>query len=272
MIKRAMLLGAVLFTMSTAAAENVGFSYLGICNRTWQCEESLQAYRHSRVIRTGWLEQSFGRACPCVQTLLKDKRRKEVRVHVVNGPCMRNRRCARGEVFYGFTVAKANRDLKRPDSRIAKRFERAVIRLRERLSAARGGLVCYVSPVLEADIGEDQRLALHRIAGAYLPYCTLVDNPHRRPCLPNTVCEHHGDQANVKAPCITDLDGVSAYDTDVSKYLRRTSKCDLSYLWTHSFNCNDAGASFSGKPSDRNCRQAPSDIERLVRWLRVNYK
>lgn len=269
---KALLLVASILFAGTASAENVGMSYLGICNPTWPCESSLNAFRYTPTIRTGWLEQTFGRACPCADKLLQDKRPKEIRVHIANGPCMRNRRCSRGEVFHGFTVASANRDLKRPDSTIAKRFEKIVQRLKDRLEKARGALVCYVSPVLEADIGEEQRKALHRIAGAYLPACTLVDSPHKRPCLPDTVCETHGAGAPARTPCIADLDGVSAYDTHLPTYLRKAAKCDIAYLWAHGFNCNEQGASFSGPPSRRNCAGATEDIEKLVKWLRATYR
>lgn len=269
---KALLLAASILTTGTASAENVGLSYLGICNPTWPCESSLNAFRHSDTIRTGWLEQSFGVACPCADKLLRDKRPKEVRIHLANGPCLRNRRCSRGEVFHGFTVAKANRDLKREGSKIAQRVAKIAQRVRERLSRARGALVCYISPVLEADIGEQQRRALHRIAGAYLPHCTLVDSPHKRPCLPNTVCEAHGDTPTLKSPCIADLDGVSAYDTHVPSYLRRFAKCDIAYLWAHGFNCNEKGASFSGPPAARNCAGATQDIDKLVKWLRATYR
>lgn len=266
------VLGFAVFLAGSASAENVGLSYLGICNPTWRCERSLNAFRYSDTIRTGWIEQTFGRACPCADQLLQDERLKEIRVHLANGPCMRNARCARGEVFYGFTVASANRDLKRPNSTIAKRFKKLAERLKERLSRARGALVCYVSPIMEADVKERQRLILHRIAGAYLPHCTLVDNPHKRPCLPDTVCEQHGPAVTVKAPCITDLDGVSAYDTHVPTYLRSSAKCDLSFLWAHGFNCNKREESFAGEPSKRNCRGASDDIDRLVKWLRATYR
>lgn len=266
------VLGLVVFFARTASAENVGLSYLGICNKTWRCDKSLSAYDDLPTIRTGWIEQTFGRACPCADKLLQDERLKEIRVHLANGPCLRNARCSRGEVFYGFTVASANRDLKRPNSTIAKRFKKLAERLKQRLQRARGALVCYVSPIMEADIKERQRLTLHRIAGAYLPHCTLVDNPYKRPCLPDTVCEQHGATVTVKPPCITDLDGVSAYDTDVPMYLRSSAKCDLSFLWTHGFNCNKQGESFSGEPSKRDCRPAAADIDRLVKWLRTTFR
>lgn len=269
---KALLFGVAFWLIPSAAAENVGLSYLGICNRTWPCEASLKAYDKLPVIRTGWLEQSFGVSCRCADKLLRDKRPKEVRIHLVNGACLRNRRCGRGEVFHGFTIPKANRDLKRADSTIAQRVKRIAQRVRERLKQSRGALTCYVSPVLEGDINEDSRKALHRVAGAYLPNCTLVDSPHRRPCLPNTVCEAHGENPKLKRPCIADLDGVSAYDTHLPTYLRRTAKCDLSYLWAHGFNCNKQGASFSGPPSARNCAGATQDIEKLVKWLRATYR
>lgn len=267
-----LVLGLAVFLAGSASAENVGLSYLGICNPTWPCESSLNAFRYTDIIRTGWIEQTFGSRCTCADELLQDERPKEIRVHLANGPCLRNARCGRGEVFYGFSVASANRDLQRPTSTIAKRFEKLAKRLKERLQRARGALICYISPIMEADIRERQRLTLHRIAGAYLPNCTLVDNPHKRPCLPDTVCEQHGPTVAVKPPCITDLDGVSAYDTHVPTYLRSSAKCDLSFLWTHGFNCNKQGESFSGEPSKRDCRGVSNDIERLVKWLRTTFR
>jgi len=259
-------------TSSVATAQGVGLSYLGICNKTWPCQKSLSAYKGHPVIRTGWLEQSFGSSCPCADAILADRRPKEVRIHVANGPCMRNRRCGRHEVFSGFTVSGAHRDLKRATSRIVGRMGAILERIRARLEKSRGGVTCYLSPVLESDLNEEARLLLHRLAGAYLPQCTLVDSPHRDRCLSGFVCEKHGDKPNLRAPCISDLDGISARDVDAAQFLARTRSCDLRFVWAHGFNCNGSGSSWAGDPIKRDCKRAGPDIEALSRWLHRTYR
>lgn len=260
---------AVVAYSTACHAQQTAMSYIALCSQSWPCDESLKAYEGLPVIRTGWLERSFAADCACADTLLQDERPKEIRVHLSNGPCMRNRRCGRHEIFFGYTIASANRAIMRPQSRLVRRYKRQVERLGERLGSSRGGLSCYVSPVLEADINERARKELHRLAGAYLPQCVLVDNPLKRRCIPGMVCEKHGPEPTLQKPCIADLDGISAFDTDPAAFLERTQHCDLSFLWAHGFNCNARGQSFAGDPLKRDCSVATEDIFSLTRWLRT---
>jgi hypothetical protein len=263
---------ALVACSTVAHAQQTAMSYLALCGKSWPCAESLRAYDGLPVIRTGWLERSFASDCACAETILQDERPKEIRVHLANGPCMRNRRCGRHEVFFGYTIASANRAAMRPESRLVRRYRQQLERLGVRLGSSRGGLSCYVSPVLEADINEGARKELHRLAGAYLPHCTLVDNPLRRRCIPGMVCEKHGPEPKLQSPCIADLDGVSAYETDPALFIERTKHCDLSFLWAHGFNCNPRGESFVADPLKRDCSVAREDIFSLTRWLRNTFR
>jgi hypothetical protein len=258
-------------TCSVARAE-VGLSYLGMCQPTWMCRASLKAFDNVPVIRTGWLENTFGDDCPCVSQLLNDERPKEVRVHIANGPCMRNRRCGRYEIFYGHTIASSNRAIKRGDKRLLGKFERVLAKLAGRLAGSRGPLTCYVSPVLESDNDIETRRLLHRLTASYLPSCTLVDNPLRGSCLRGAVCERHGPTPGLTRPCVADLDGSTVDKNSVATFLRTTRHCDMSLVWSLGLNCNGHHTSGFIDPRKRNCVQNRADYRELAGWLHREFR
>lgn len=266
------LILALITTCSSARAQTVALSTLGMCHPKWPCSALIEAYKGLPVIRFGWLEQTFGEACPCVDRLLQDERPKEIRVHVANGPCLRNNRCGSYEIFHGFRIVSAGGAVRNPRSRVVRKFTRVLDRLRARLEKSRGPLTCYVSPVLESDFDGRTRKILHSLTASYLPGCTLVDNPLRGKCIGGTVCERHGPNPGLTSPCIADLDGIDAKEVSVPEYLRQTKSCDMSFVWSAGLNCNSHHASAFVDPRKRNCAQSGADIEALVRWLRREFR
>jgi hypothetical protein len=256
----------ILATCATARAE-AGLSYLALCQRTWPCAKSLAAFDGTDTIRTGWLEGTFGSVCSCANTFLKDPRPKVIRVHLANGPCLRNGRCGRYEVFYGQTVASANRRIKQGDRRLLSRFATAAKRLARRLASSTAPLTCYVSPVLESDFDREARTRLASITARYLPGCRLVDNPTRGECIRGSLCERHGLFPRLSSPCIADLDGTIASDSEKEQFLSRTSSCDLSFIWTPEMNCNRPNSSSFIDPRMRQCEQSESYYRSLGGWL-----
>lgn len=262
----AILILAVVTTCSQASAAPA-LSYLGMCHKSWPCERSLSAFKGQETIRTGWLEHTFASDCRCADRLLNDPRPKEIRVHITNGPCLRNRRCGPYEVFSGETIASANRKVKRGDKRLIGKYVSVAKKLAARLAQSKGGLTCYVSPMLESDLDEEARTILHNLTRSVLPGCSLVDNPHRRPCLPNTICESHGAAPRVKRPCIADMDGAPIEEVSGMKFLRATRGCDLRFLWGLGLNCNTALGQKFIDPRKRNCDRPKKYYENLARYL-----
>jgi len=257
----------VLATTCSQASAAPALSYLGMCQKTWPCERSLSAFDGMDTIRTGWLEHTFANDCQCADRLLSDPRPKEIRVHISNGPCLRNRRCGPYEVFSGETIASANRKVKRRNKKLIGKYVAVAKNLADRVAQSKGGLTCYVSPMLESDLDEEARTILHDITRGVLPGCSLVDNPHRRPCLPNTICEGHGATPRVKRPCIADMDGAPAESEDELKFLRVTRQCDLSFIWGLGLNCNTALGQKFIDPRKRDCDRPKKYYENLARYL-----
>lgn len=257
-----LLLFVVLF--ATTAQAEAGLSYLGLCHPQFNCAGVLYSFR-DRPIVTGWLENSFGPSCACGERLLKDPRRKVIRVHLANGPCLRNRRCGKHEVFYGETIRTANRKVLRRDLTLLNKFKAVAERFKERLKYNRGGLTCYVSPCLECDLSNNARRVLLRITSHILPNCLRVDNPLNYKCIQGNICEQHGDKPNVVKPCIADLDGTDGKAVDISDYRRRTIQCDMRLYWELGYNCIRPGAFID--PSKRVCSYPISEYRNARRKL-----
>jgi len=232
------------------AVEAQGASYIGLCSKSWPCDKTLATWPGKPII-TGWLEDSFGKRCECADIILKQNKPKTIRVHLANGPCLRNARCQHHDVFYGYTIASANRAAKIPSSRLRKRLDVLANRLKGRIEQSKGALTCYVSPCLECDLNGPARKALIDSVSATLPSCIIVDNPLRASCLRGTVCERHGIDPNLRKPCIADLDGTEAKSVlDLKAFAANTRQCDVRYYWTAWMNCNSGSWK---PPTSRDC-------------------
>lgn len=226
------LLATMAFIASTANAD--GLSYLGMCHPTWDCEETFIGWQGAPI---GWLENTFAKSCPCADRFLQRPEKKVIRAHLINSPCMRNKRCGRYEILYGETAASASRKIVRGDNRILKKFNAVLERFRARLTKSKGEVKCYISSCLECDLYEGARRRLADIVSAAVPNCILVDNPFRRSCLPGFICEDHGANPRLSAPCIADLDGTDASEVNLNKWLAKYQHCDIRFVWSRWMNC-----------------------------------
>jgi hypothetical protein len=240
-----------------ASAQAQGTSYIGLCSKSWPCEKTLATWQKTPIF-VGWLEDSFGSSCQCANTILSQDKPKTIRVHLANGPCLRNRRCERQDVFFGYTIASAARAVKIPSSRLRKRLDVLATRLKQRIEQSKGPLTCYVSPVLESDFNGPIRKTLLSAVSAILPSCIMVDNPLRAACVAGIVCERHGINPSLRKPCIADLDGTEAKSAlDLNRYNANTRQCDVQFYWTAWMNCNSGSWRY---PSARNCNQPLSNF------------
>jgi hypothetical protein len=246
------VLFVLLAFMATAQAQ--GASYIGLCHPDTNCRAVKETWRNQDTIITGWLETTFGQECKCADELLKSRKPKVVRVHLLNGPCLRNNRCGPYEAFYGYSIEQANQAVHKPNSRLMRRFRSGLQRLRKRLAGAEG-VQCYVSPCLECDLNERARRNLLSVVSAVLPDCIPVDNPLRSRCIAGYTCEKHGVAPRVSVPCIVDLDGIDGSYIDVDKFADRYRHCDISFYWEPFMNC--IRGSFID-PRKRNCRYESS--------------
>jgi hypothetical protein len=261
---------AFLFWAGVAQAdgENLGLSMLGLCHKLWPCQESLQAFKGLPRIQTGWLMQTFADDCRCGRKLLSDPRPKVVRIHIANGPCLRNRRCGQYEIFAGETVASADRKVRKKDERLLSRFKVVLAKTKALLQNAQGELKCYVSPCLECDLSDRARQVLFGLASEYLPGCRQVDSVFSQRCLPGKVCEKHGEKPSLNAPCIADLDGVDYQKADVIGFAERFKHCEMAHLWALKLNLIDPHGTSFIDPRKRTTIPNRNYFEAMARYIR----
>jgi hypothetical protein len=263
-----LILASAIICCAVEVRADVALSYLGMCHPSWPCESSLKAFNGLPVIRTGWLEQTFGSECSCADKLLQSPKEKVIRVHLVNGACLRNKRCGRYEVFAGETIATANKKVHQRDRKLLSKYRAVLNRFRARLRQARGSLTCYVSPVLESDLDARARKILRNTTHRRLPGCSYVDSPLRGPCLKGEICELHGPSPKLHNPCIADLDGVPLETVSLPQFLRRTRSCEMQFLWTGAFNCSAYRNGRFIDPRDRECSMPKGLFSQYGRYLR----
>lgn len=238
-------------------------SLLAVCHKDWDCNATVKLYSGFQTMELGWLEETFASDCKCADRLLQDARAKVVRVHLMNSPCMRNKRCGRYEPLWGYNKVSASRAVHVPKSRLNRRFNKVLAKTAERLEKAKN-LTCFVSPCLECDLNGRARRALADRVFVALPWCILVDSPYQQGCLRGSVCESHGGSPRVVAPCIVDMDGTDGAVLDVNKWARRSRDCELRYYWEPWMNC------IRGKfidPRSRDCKFNSSYFERTKKIL-----
>lgn len=258
-----MLLVVLLFTQYAHA--EAGLSYLGLCSPSWNCSKSLKAFAKKDRIVTGWLENTFARDCRCGERILKLDKPKTLRINLVNSPCLRNRRCGPYEVFAGETIESANRKISQKNRVLLNKYRATVKRLRARLQNAKGELACYVAPCLECDLGVSARRVFFNIVRRYIPTCVPVDSVLRGRCLDGLVCERHGENPQLHAPCIADLDGKDGREVNLADYKRRVANCDLRYYWEPAYNCLRSQSFVD--PRVRDCRYSRETFTRARRKL-----
>ena len=237
-----------------------GASFLGLCNPTWDCRGTLQTFANRQEILVGWLEGSFGQSCRCGDAVLKSTKRKVIRIHLANGPCLRNRRCGRHEVFYGYTIASASRAIEKAPKRLNTRLMKVIERTKARLNGATR-LSCLISPVLESDFKPSVRLKWLELVEQHFPGCDIVDNPLKKPCIKGFVCERHGLEIKAKAPCIADLDGDDGSRINIKQWYNSVRQCDLKFYWEPWMNCIRDGEFID--PVNRDCTYKRSRFIKL---------
>ena len=258
------LLITLLCALVASSAYGQGASLLGMCHPDFKCDSINRMFVGQEVIVTGWLENTFGTTCSCADSLLNDPRPKIVRVHIMNSPCLRNKRCGPYEVLYKESVASASTQFGRGRGKAVEKFKRSLKRLKARLAGVKD-LTCYVSPCLECDLNERARRFISSVVLDALPDCRLVDSVYRQRCLPGAVCEKHGDKPRVTKPCIVDLDGIDGRDVDLKQYVESYKECDLVYYWEPWMNC------IKGSFKDPRARRCENDNFRRVRGVICQY-
>lgn len=217
--------------------DNRGRSFLGLCHPKFDMAGLLKSFETATEIRGGWLDHFFNpKDSKNAVTLLRQEKRKFIRVHIVNGPGMNNGRTCPHEITYRETTQSVCTKVRAGDKAFIQKFQRRLAVLRGIVDQALPGtLELAVSPWLEhMPIPEDVFKKLATQCSAVFPEARIVDNPRdpSTPFIPGPwLHERHGDVPNPKNLDIVDLDGTDFEFADIPAFMRRYRNCRAVLLW-----------------------------------------
>lgn len=235
-------------------SDNTALSHIALCHDTWRCARTIESFRDLPEIRLGFLGgPTFGENCGCLRNVLQVNKPKVLRVHIANGPCLRNRRCGSYEIFHGDTRFHFDLKVQQRHRKTLQKFDRYLLKLKGALKRANGKVTCFVSSVLESDFSAPARRVLLKRVKAILPQCAPVDSVFNRRCLDGVICEKHGIAPKLNYPCIADNDGTIMRKADKPRFLHASRNCHLAFIWRPSFNCLDLSSPTFIDPRNRIC-------------------
>lgn len=229
----------------------VGLSLIGLTSPHYDCDDVVAAFGRAPIV-FGYLERTFGDDRRCLNRLLDHPQFAGVRVHIINGPCVRNRRCDRNEIVYGETIASLDRKLDQGDRALLDKIRAEMVRVRNALGPhLRDGKRYLVSPILEHDVrsARGMRRLVDMARSVFGSRFRVVNNPVSGATdVGADYREWHGDRPAARAPCLVDPDGSDV--SDFGAYADRYAGCRMILGWNSQMNCLNPGEDFRA-PRDR---------------------
>lgn len=189
----------------------------------------------------GILDFTFGESLEPVRLILASGKVSHLRVHFINGPCVRNGNCGRYELGRGRNIKQFNQAILDGEPTIIAPFQERVRKFCALIDEF-DEVAFYFSWVLEHNLTENGWLSLNHYgveACPDKPY-TIVSNPvdsnigFPANIAPGVLHEEHGPFAS---SLISSLDGKDILEIDIEGWLDRTSSQAITFKWTHAYNC-----------------------------------
>lgn len=211
-----------------------GQDFLGLHHPMFPCKEILQIIPEGMPI--GWLgDATFGHSDKCAREILRNKKPRAVRVHLLNNTSVRNKVIQREEPLYGYTLARISGEVRNINSNIYNLFAREISKVNNLVAQESPLTEQYLSPLLEHDLSSGDSAIMFKNLQQRFPGQKWVDSPvnHGNSTVSGVIRELH---YKGKTP-ISDFfsaDGESAVDIDVETSKKQTRK--IWFYWVPRYN------------------------------------
>lgn len=248
-----------------------GISSLGLCHPRYEVERLIRCFSNADYIVFGWLDKFFNaRGSRNAIQVMSQPKRKVVRVHIINGPGLNNRRVQPHEITYGYTHATLVRAIKRGDEAFLRKFRRRCRHIREVCSYAPAGTLNHlsVSPWLEhgrisAQVFDILAEIVREELGGVDGFVGTVGNPVKGRVVGGSFSERHGDRLEAD---IIDLDGIDYRAANMSRFKELARRADIAYIWSWSDNGLTLGGKWK-KPEERRDFSHQGRWEAYQKWV-----
>jgi hypothetical protein len=212
----------------------------------------------------GALHNTFSASLANLDAAIAGLHPTAVRIHLINGPGIRNGQSGPYEIGKGYSKASFSAALEHSDPKIIK-YIKGSTALYKALSEKYPATQFLISPELEHDLSiRAWHVSADAVASVW-PSVTLVNSPdggipidHYR----NALVERHGSNPQSDAS-ITSLDGAEATDSNISGFLARSPNARIKFIWDRSYNCRHDSGAFEDPRARKGCPK-PQDFEQLA--------
>lgn len=246
-------------TRNYRATNNIGFDYLGLARYSIlppTCPKAI-----------GTLDVSFGDPIKPLSILLSKCPSSYLRIHMLNGSCLRLHSCQRGDPLYSYTQMSLSRILGRGiiPHRLRSHI-RAKVTVFKLLAESYPKTRFLISPILEHNLSKKAWRVLASSVKATWPGVQLVNNalnPRNAERYRGAKIESHSDRFS--GADIYSLDGTT--NPNISEWLTkcRKSKAISCLFWTERFNCKNSDKFIA--PKARTACPTTSDFKNYERII-----
>lgn len=282
------------FANNPRGLSNIGLAVFNLTAPKFNCNGFFSAISDLETLHVSFLYNTFGNDFSCLTRLLHDPRLETLQIHLINEPGHRNKRLGNYEFLYNLgNVAQYDRLVKTKSPRVREKLisyvEPIVSVLNSHLQPHTSLLI---SPGLESNLSDRSGKVLVSWTRQLFPNARIVWNPlvpveGRREKARGDLIEGHGQNPDIDAPCLFNLDG-----TDVS-YPERlaigekehkesstknwvqsgrplfqlletfANRCEIAYVWAAESNGIDATSPTFIDPRKRN-HNIPTSMYRTI--------
>lgn len=247
---------------ASVSAQDIGVDLLGLQHPLFPVADVVEMIRPGFV--GGHLDGSFETSLKPVERVLNTGHVVRWRVHIFNGPGLRNGNLGRLEPHYGRSIGGFSRAWEKRDSRL-RSYLGGRVTLYCRLFERHPEATLEISPTLEHNLSRAAFREQARTVKRRCPAAIVVDNPVAGvPGVKGFKLERHGIAASVRPPCNASLDGDDFHEVDVSAYLQRFSACETRYLWSRALNGRLASGPFID-PRHRTAWPSRDELRQLLK-------
>lgn len=227
----------VLFGVKTdGAIVSYGQDLLALQQKNFQSQKAIRFSQSRNSL--GILDWTFGTEPSPVVSYLRGVNPRIFRIHIINGPCIRNGNCGPYEISHGYNKASFDLQIRARNPRILSWYK-SRIQLWHTISNQFPETEFIISPELEHDLSTESWRVLADATLSVWPGVRLSNSPDGgvpAQLYQNALLERHGNK-NIGDANIVSLDGVDATQINMQDLLRRVAGKKLFEVWQGPYNC-----------------------------------
>jgi len=218
-----------------------GRDYYAVQSKYWNINATLK-YRMNGTMATGNLDNTFGEKLDNVRAVIANFKPTYHRVHLINGPCIRNQRCGKYEIGYGYNKSSFDKAVSQRNPKILK-YVRDRTALYRTLAGTFLDTTFIVSPELEHDLSKNSWRILADEIRKVWPGVLLSNSPDGGISIERYLgswIERHGNTPQSDTD-ISSLDGIDATQINIDAWKARVRNAKIAYVWQGTDNCFSNG-------------------------------